>query len=56
MDFVLKRKDKLAPYAILKWIEEAHRIGTNEEKLAKAAEHLAEVFRYQKNVERQYPN
>lgn len=45
--FIIRGQDLLAQSAIAKWIEEAERLGVNEEKVARARRHLLDVIGFQ---------
>lgn len=46
--FVIRGKDKLAARAVAHWLDLAGEAGVDDEKLAKVAEHLADIEQFQK--------
>ena len=61
-DFKIKPKDMFGPLAILEWIKQGvlWNLGKDEivpyDKLARAAEHLRDMFLHQHMIERQIPD
>jgi len=45
--FIIRGKDKLAPRAILAWLDAAREAGVNVDKLTRAEEHLVAVIEFQ---------